>query len=306
MAESRPGDAATAFREALERWRGPALGGVAGTLDPARGRLEERRLVSFEGRVEADLRLGRHDELIGELRDVVAVHPFREGPRGQLMLALYRAGRAAEALAVFRDARETLADELGLDPGPELRRLEKAILVSDPTLEPPAVGRTGRPGCAAAGPAAAGHRRLHRPRGAGRRGVRGSRPGRRRAGPAADGRRRRADRRAGRDREDVAGRARRPPDAGRVPRRPALRQPARRAGPARPTRRRSWAVSCARSASRRRGSRRARRNAASCTAAGWPGGASWSCWTTPPTRRRSGRCCPASPAARCWSPAAAG
>lgn len=146
LADGRPGDAATIYQEALGLWRGRALGGVAGTLEPARGRLEERRLSAVEGRVDADLRLGRHDKLIGELHGVVAEHPFREGPRGQLMLALYRAGRAAEALAVYRDARTTLADELGLDPGPELQRLEKAILVSDPTLEPPSSSEPDAPG----------------------------------------------------------------------------------------------------------------------------------------------------------------
>ena len=137
LADGRPEDAVAAYREALELWRGPALGGVAGTLGPARDRLEELRLAAVEGRVDADLKLGRHDELIPELYDVIAEHPFREGPRGQLMLALYRSGRAADALAVFRDARETLAAELGLDPGPVLRRIEQAILVSDPELEPP-------------------------------------------------------------------------------------------------------------------------------------------------------------------------
>ncbi|MDQ4118268.1 MAG: tetratricopeptide repeat protein, partial [Actinomycetota bacterium] len=146
LADGRPDDASAGFQEALALWRGPALGGVAGTLEPERGRLEERRLAAFEGRVEADLRLGRDDELVGELRGVVDAHPFREGPRGQLMLALYRAGRAADALAVYREARQTLADELGLDPGPELQRLEKAILVSDPTLEPPPSAEPDAPG----------------------------------------------------------------------------------------------------------------------------------------------------------------
>ncbi|TCK21581.1 AfsR/SARP family transcriptional regulator [Pseudonocardia endophytica] len=146
LAAGRSEDATAAYREAQELWHGPALGGVAGTLEPARDRLEERRLTAFEGRIEADLRLGRDEELVTELRDVVAAHPFREGPRGQLMLALYRAGRAAEALTVYREARTILAEELGLDPGPELQRLEKAILVSDPTLEPPPSAAPDAPG----------------------------------------------------------------------------------------------------------------------------------------------------------------
>lgn len=137
LAEARPEDASAGYRDALGLWEGTALSGVAGTLGSSRDRLEERRLAAFEHRVEADLRLGRHDELVAELRDVVAGHPFREAPRGQLMLALYRAGRTADALAVYRDARETLAAELGLDPGPDLRRMEQAILRSDPSLELP-------------------------------------------------------------------------------------------------------------------------------------------------------------------------
>ncbi len=146
LAAGRADEAGTAYREALELWQGPALGGVAGTLGVARDRLEEGRLAAVEGRVDADLRLGRHDKLIPELRDVVAEHPYREVPRRQLMLALYRGGRAAEALAVFRDARTILADELGLDPGPELRRMEQAILVSDPALEPPPSSEPDAPG----------------------------------------------------------------------------------------------------------------------------------------------------------------
>ncbi|ALL79630.1 hypothetical protein AD006_31060 (plasmid) [Pseudonocardia sp. EC080610-09] len=137
LAEGRTAEAAAGYRDALRLWRGPALGGVAETLAPARDRLTERRLTALEGRIEADLRLGRHDDVIPELRDVVAEHPFREGPRGQLMLALYRAGRSAEALEVFRDSRAVLAEELGIDPGPELQRLEHAVLTSDPALEPP-------------------------------------------------------------------------------------------------------------------------------------------------------------------------
>lgn len=139
LADARATDAAAGFGDAIALWRGPALGGVAETLGAARERLAERRLAAVEGRIEAELRLGRHDEVIPELRDVVAENPFREGPRGQLMLALYRAGRSAEALAAYREGRETLAEELGIDPGSELQRLEKAILTADSALDPPSV-----------------------------------------------------------------------------------------------------------------------------------------------------------------------
>jgi hypothetical protein len=97
-------------------------------------RLDETRLVALEERIEADLALGRDAVLVGELRELVAEHPLRERFRGQLMLALYRAGRQAEALDAFRDARRALVEELGLEPGPELRALERAILAHDPGL----------------------------------------------------------------------------------------------------------------------------------------------------------------------------
>src|SRR5207247_816161 len=118
--------------------RGPPLADVR--LEFARteiGRLEERRLVALEERIDADLELGQHADLVGELESLVAQHPFRERLRGQLILALYRSGRQAEALAACRDARRVLVEELGIDPSPRLQQLEKAILVQDPTLEPP-------------------------------------------------------------------------------------------------------------------------------------------------------------------------
>ena len=100
-------------------------------------RILERRVIALEGRVEADLACGRHAELIAELEAAVAREPLRERLRGQLMLALYRSGRQAEALEVHRDGRRVLAEELGLEPGPALTRLERAILEHDPALEPP-------------------------------------------------------------------------------------------------------------------------------------------------------------------------
>jgi len=133
------GDAAAAegaFREALALWRGPALADFL--YEPFAqteiARLEELRTVTLEERIEADLALGRHAELVSELEALVAAQPLRERPRAQLMLALYRSGRQADALAAYRTARQTLVEELGIDPGPELRELEAAILRQDESL----------------------------------------------------------------------------------------------------------------------------------------------------------------------------
>jgi DNA-binding SARP family transcriptional activator len=131
--------AAEALREALAQWRGDALADFV--YEPfAQGeiaRLEELRTVALEERLEVDLALGRHAAIVGELEALVREHPLRERLRGQLMLALYRDGRQAEALEVYRDARRTLTDELGIDPGPELQRLEGAILRQEAELELP-------------------------------------------------------------------------------------------------------------------------------------------------------------------------
>ena len=98
-------------------------------------RLEELRFTALEERIDAELACGRHADLIGELETLIAAHPLRERLRGQLMLALYRSGRQAEALHAYRAARQELAEELGLEPGEALRRLERAILQQDPELE---------------------------------------------------------------------------------------------------------------------------------------------------------------------------
>jgi DNA-binding SARP family transcriptional activator/tetratricopeptide (TPR) repeat protein len=132
-------DAATAevvLREALALWRGPALSDVL--YEPFAqtqiARLEELRTVVVEDRIDADLALGRHLELVSELEALVQSERLRERPRAQLMLALYRSGRQADALAAYRDTRDTLVDELGIEPGPELRELEAAILRQDESL----------------------------------------------------------------------------------------------------------------------------------------------------------------------------
>jgi predicted ATPase/DNA-binding SARP family transcriptional activator len=148
LAGGDPVRAAATLREALARWRGPALAEFA--EEPfARAeatRLDALRLQALEHRLEADLASGRHGELVGELEALVTEHPLRERIWGQLMLALYRAGRQGEALAAFQSARHRLADELGIDPGAPLRRLHEAMLRQDPELDPP----TAEPGAPAA------------------------------------------------------------------------------------------------------------------------------------------------------------
>ena len=137
--EGDPQQAAEAFRRALELWRGPALSDLAYEqfAQPEIARLEERRWAAFEERVDAELALGRHADLVSELEAAVAQEPLREGLQGQLMLALYRCGRQAEALEAFRSARRTLVEEIGVEPGAELRALQEAILAQDPALDAP-------------------------------------------------------------------------------------------------------------------------------------------------------------------------
>jgi DNA-binding SARP family transcriptional activator len=125
------------LREALALWRGPALADLAFEqfAQIPIARLEERRTAAREDLIAAELELGRHAQLVGELEALVAEHPLRERLRGQLMLALYRAGRQAEALDAYRQARETLVEELGIDPSLELQQLEQAILRHDRELD---------------------------------------------------------------------------------------------------------------------------------------------------------------------------
>jgi DNA-binding SARP family transcriptional activator len=122
--------------EALQLWRGPALSDLAAEpgLQTEIARLDELRLTTLERRIDADLEAGRNAELVGEIETLIAAHPLREHLRWQLILALYRAGRQAEALEVYRETRRVLTEELGLEPSPELRELEKAILRQDPAI----------------------------------------------------------------------------------------------------------------------------------------------------------------------------
>ncbi len=142
VAEARAaGDAATASRtlaSALALWRGPPLDDLSfeAALQGDLARLEEQRLAALEDRIDADLELGRHAEAIGELDGLSRRHPLRERLRGQLMLALYRSGRQAEALEVYRETRAVLVDELGIEPSRALKELEASILAQDAGLEP--------------------------------------------------------------------------------------------------------------------------------------------------------------------------
>jgi DNA-binding SARP family transcriptional activator len=136
-----PAETARRSREALDLWVGAPYADVpaAGPVGAERVRLAELRLVALERRIDADLALGRHRELIGELEALTIDHPYRERFVAQLMLAQYRAGRQADALQTLRRARRTLDEELGIEPGTELRALERRILNQDDALELPAV-----------------------------------------------------------------------------------------------------------------------------------------------------------------------
>ena len=137
--------AAETLRAALALWRGPPLSDFEFDLvaQSEIARLAELRINALEEKNDADLALGRHAELVPELEALVREHPLRERLRAQLMLALYREGRQAEALDAYRQARRTLVDEVGIEPGPALQELERAILQQDPALDAP--GQTATP-----------------------------------------------------------------------------------------------------------------------------------------------------------------
>src|SRR5918912_833078 len=140
-AAQEPGLVAERLREALALWRGAALADLRleGFAASEAERLNELRLVTLLTRIEADLELGRHVELVGELESLVAAHPLQERLRALLMLTLYRSGRQADALELYRATRTLLADELGLDPSPDLQRLERLVLTHDAELDLPRV-----------------------------------------------------------------------------------------------------------------------------------------------------------------------
>jgi DNA-binding SARP family transcriptional activator len=134
------------IREALELWRGPALGDFPyeSFAQNEAARLEELRLTAVEDRIEAEIELGGAAELVGELEGLVRENPLRERPRGQLMLALYRSGRQAEALQAYQDARRSLVEELGIEPTPALQQLHASILRQESALQPQAVPGAGQ------------------------------------------------------------------------------------------------------------------------------------------------------------------
>src|SRR4051794_7848003 len=133
-------------KEALQLWRGPPLADFLNErfAQAEIARLAEARLACLERRIEHDLDAGGHADLVGELEALVVDHPLREQMRAQLMLALYRSGRQAEALAAYQSARRVLVDELGIEPGRSLRAVEKAILAQDPSLDLASAGEETR------------------------------------------------------------------------------------------------------------------------------------------------------------------
>ena len=139
LAAGHPAPAAAALERGLALWRGAALADLA--YEPfaqaAIAQLEELRIAAHEQLVEAELALGRHADVIGRLQTLIGEHPYRERLRGQLMLALYRCDRQADALQAFQDARRALVEDLGIEPGERLRRLESQVLDHDPSLAAP-------------------------------------------------------------------------------------------------------------------------------------------------------------------------
>jgi DNA-binding SARP family transcriptional activator len=147
--DAPPEKASVLLREALELWRGTPLAELDVPFAHAAGaRLDEQRLAALEQRIDADLALGHQAQLVPELEGLVREHPLREHLRGQLMLALYRCGRQADALEAYRSGRRLLDEELGLKPDDELQRLERAILNHDPSLESPMVAEVETPSVA--------------------------------------------------------------------------------------------------------------------------------------------------------------
>ena len=159
LAEGAASDAADILRSACAEWRGEPLSDLVAApfVEGASWRLAELRLAALESRIDADLALGRHAELVGELESLVRTNPLNERLCAQLMVALYRSGRQARALEVYRTTRRFLVDELGIEPAEDLQRLERAILRHDRELDAPGIGSAGRaslpsPGGAPVGP----------------------------------------------------------------------------------------------------------------------------------------------------------
>ncbi|MGK5114416.1 AfsR/SARP family transcriptional regulator [Geodermatophilus sp. CPCC 205506] len=146
----RPEEAGTVLRQGLSLWRGPVLADFPDEpfVQPARARLEQLRLTAMQDRITADLALGHHTAVIPELEHLVATHPFQERLHGLLLLGLYRAGRQGDALRAYQAACSTLREELGISPGPWLRRLHELVLQQSEELDwsPPRVAVESRTG----------------------------------------------------------------------------------------------------------------------------------------------------------------
>ncbi|MCF6474912.1 AfsR/SARP family transcriptional regulator, partial [Nonomuraea sp. MG754425] len=137
--DGRHREAVQHYRDALSLWRGPAFEGIESrSVQALAGWAAEQRITANEDCIQRELELGRHQELVGELTRLVREHSLREGFAAQLMTALYRSGRQAEALRVYREARRVMIEELGIEPNERLQQLEAAILTSDESLDPPA------------------------------------------------------------------------------------------------------------------------------------------------------------------------
>jgi DNA-binding SARP family transcriptional activator len=141
-AASDPAVAVRSFDAALNLWHGGSLDGIPGPwAEIERTRLDELRQTAIEDRLDMMLMLGAHHEVLADLAALIRRHPLRERFRGQFMLALYRCGRQAEALAAYHDAHRELAEQLGVDPGPALRHIHARMLAGDPALDPPRTQR---------------------------------------------------------------------------------------------------------------------------------------------------------------------
>ena len=166
LARGAAHEAAGKFREGLSLWRGAPLAEF--TSDEfAQGeiaRLEELRLTALEDLMDAELALGRHAALVGELEPLVSQHPWRERLRAQLMLALYRSGRQTEALQAYQETRRVLVEQLGIEPSETLRLLERAVLTHDPSLEAPPTVPTEEKGAEMLAPPGPSAGRRFRPR----------------------------------------------------------------------------------------------------------------------------------------------
>jgi DNA-binding SARP family transcriptional activator len=147
LAAGRPEPAAAVLRQALGLWNGPVLANVSlgRVLEGHVIRIEERRILALQLRIQSDLELGRHRELVGELRSLAVAHPLNEWFHSRLISVLAQCGRRSEALRAYQDLRRVLREELGLDPSSEVQRLQQEVLSAPAVLEPARSSRAARP-----------------------------------------------------------------------------------------------------------------------------------------------------------------